>query len=205
MRAHLDTSTTILYICKALSKFHTKICLLDVNISKFNVYLGSSHCPWCLRWTYRWPFLVHIFKGYHMAQDSDFCDFIKCKKDAYDDGVDITISALMEITSTTQSIFHCRATLAGIMSILFLASMCHKWHQEQWWCLLLYYRMWKGFKIQLLKEWTLPWGTTQGERGCFLPSDTFALSFIQKRMHSGTLKTFWNYKFWPVLAILCCY
>jgi hypothetical protein len=32
-----------------------------------------------------------------MAQDADICEFIKRKKDAYDNGADITAPALMEM------------------------------------------------------------------------------------------------------------
>jgi hypothetical protein len=39
---------------------------------------------------------VHVFKGYETAQDSEFALFIKRKKDAYDEGGDITVTSLMD-------------------------------------------------------------------------------------------------------------
>jgi hypothetical protein len=40
--------------------------------------------------------LVNVFKGYETAQDSEFALFIKRKKDAYDEGGDITVTSLMD-------------------------------------------------------------------------------------------------------------
>jgi hypothetical protein len=40
--------------------------------------------------------LVNVFKGYESAQDADFIDFVKRKKDAYDEGDDITATNLMD-------------------------------------------------------------------------------------------------------------
>jgi hypothetical protein len=42
--------------------------------------------------------LVNVFKGYETAQDSEFALFIRRKKDAYDEGGDITITSLMDAT-----------------------------------------------------------------------------------------------------------
>jgi hypothetical protein len=40
--------------------------------------------------------LVNVFKGYQMAQDEDFAQFVKRKKDTYDEGADITVASLMD-------------------------------------------------------------------------------------------------------------
>ena len=40
--------------------------------------------------------LVYIFKGYQMAQDEDFAQFIKRKKDAYDEGANTMVASLMD-------------------------------------------------------------------------------------------------------------
>ena len=40
--------------------------------------------------------LVNVFKGYQMAHDEDFAQFIKRKKDAYNEGADITVASLMD-------------------------------------------------------------------------------------------------------------
>jgi hypothetical protein len=41
--------------------------------------------------------MINLFKGYMVASDSEFIQYIKTKKDAYDDGGDLTSDALMTL------------------------------------------------------------------------------------------------------------
>jgi hypothetical protein len=41
--------------------------------------------------------MINLFKGYMAASDSEFIWYIKTKKDAYDDGGDLTSDALMTL------------------------------------------------------------------------------------------------------------
>ncbi len=42
--------------------------------------------------------MINLFKGYMAANDSEFIWYIKTKKEAYDDGKDLTSDALMTLT-----------------------------------------------------------------------------------------------------------
>jgi hypothetical protein len=41
--------------------------------------------------------MINLFKGYMAASDSEFIWYIKTKKDAYDDGGNLTSDALMTL------------------------------------------------------------------------------------------------------------
>ena len=71
---------------------------LDSNITKFNIYVKSQVISLEGRGESTNDLLVNVFKGYEMAQDEDFGQFIKRKKDAYDKGADITVTSLMDAT-----------------------------------------------------------------------------------------------------------
>jgi hypothetical protein len=96
MRAHVDTRATVTFICEALSQLDVTMSGLDSNITKFNVYVKSQVISLEARGESTNDLLINLFKGYQMAQDEDFAQFIKRKKDAYDKGADITVASLMD-------------------------------------------------------------------------------------------------------------
>jgi hypothetical protein len=96
MRAHVDTQATVTFICEALSELDVKMNGLDSNITKFNIYVKSQVIPLESSGESTNNLLVNVFKCYQMAQDEDFAQFIKRKKDAYDEGADITVASLMD-------------------------------------------------------------------------------------------------------------
>jgi hypothetical protein len=96
MRAHVDTRATVTFICEALSQLDVKMSAFDSNITKFNIYVKSQVISLEARGKATNDLLVNVFKGYQMAQDEDFAQFFKRKKDAYDEGADITVASLMD-------------------------------------------------------------------------------------------------------------
>jgi hypothetical protein len=96
MKAHVDTRATVSFIRTALSSLDTKMMALDSDISKFNAYVKTQVIALEARGETTTDLLVNVFKGYESAQDADFIDFVKRKKDAYDEGDDITVTNLMD-------------------------------------------------------------------------------------------------------------
>jgi hypothetical protein len=84
MMAHFDTRATVTFIHEALSQLDVKMSSLDSNITKFNIYVKSQVISLEARGEPTNDLLVNVFKGYQMAQDKDFAQFIKRKKDTYD-------------------------------------------------------------------------------------------------------------------------
>ncbi len=95
-KAHVDTRATVSFIRTALSSLDTKMMALDSDISKFNAYVKTQVIALEARGETTTDLLVNVFKGYETAQDSEFALFIKRKKDAYDEGGDITVTSLMD-------------------------------------------------------------------------------------------------------------
>ena len=96
MRAHVDTRATVSFIGTALSSLDTKMVALDSDISKFNAYVKTQVIALEARGETTTDLLVNVFKGYEVAQDANFLDFVKQKKDACDEGADITVTNLMD-------------------------------------------------------------------------------------------------------------
>jgi hypothetical protein len=96
MKAHVDTRATVSFIRTALSSLDNKMMTLDSDISKFNAYVKTQVIALEARGETTTDLLVNVFKGYESAQDADFIDFVKRKKDAYDEGDDITVTNLMD-------------------------------------------------------------------------------------------------------------
>jgi hypothetical protein len=96
MKAHVDTRATVSFICTVLSSLDTNMMALDSDISKFNAYVKTQVIALEARGETTSDPLVNVFKGYETAQDSEFALFIKRKKDAYDEGGDITVTSLMD-------------------------------------------------------------------------------------------------------------
>jgi hypothetical protein len=96
MKARVDTKATVSFIRTALSSLDTKMMALDSDISKCNAYVKTQVIALEARGETTTDLLVNAFKGYETTQDSEFALFIKRKKDAYDEGRDITVTFLMD-------------------------------------------------------------------------------------------------------------
>ena len=96
MKAHVDTRATVSFIRTALSSLDNKMMALDSDILKFNAYVKTQVIALEARGETTTDLLVNVFKGYESAQDADFIDFVKRKKDAYDEGDNITVTNLMD-------------------------------------------------------------------------------------------------------------
>jgi hypothetical protein len=101
-KAHVDTRGTVSFIRTALSSLDTKMMALDSDISKFNAYVKTQVIALEARGETTTDLLVNVFKGYETAQDSEFALFIKRKKDAYDEGGDITVTSLMDVKTSSR-------------------------------------------------------------------------------------------------------
>ena len=96
MKAHVDTRATVSFIRTALSSLDTKMMSLNSDISKFNAYVKTQVIALEARGETTTDLLVNVFKGYESAEDAEFSLFVKRKKDAYDEGSDLTVTSLMD-------------------------------------------------------------------------------------------------------------
>jgi hypothetical protein len=95
-KAHVDTRATVSFIRTALSSMDTKMMALDSDISKFNAYVKTQVIALEARGETTTELLVNVFNKYETARDLEFALFIKRKKDAYDEGGDITVTSLID-------------------------------------------------------------------------------------------------------------
>jgi hypothetical protein len=97
MKAYVDTRAMVSFIRTALSSLDNKMMALNSDISKFNAYVKTQVIALEARGEATTDLLANVFKGYESAQDADFIDFVRRKKDAYDKGDDITVTNLVDV------------------------------------------------------------------------------------------------------------
>jgi hypothetical protein len=111
-KAHVDTRATIFFVRTALSSLDTKMMAFDSDISKSNAYVNTQVIALAARGETTTNLLANIFKGYETAQDSEFALlFITRKKDAYDEGGDITVTFPLWMLLKTNSRPECSSKL----------------------------------------------------------------------------------------------
>ena len=94
-RASIDTRATLSFIRENISNLDTYIATVGSNISTFNEYVKRQRLSLSARGGVTHDLLTNLWKAYQNASDRDFVEFIKRKKDAYDEGEDITADTLM--------------------------------------------------------------------------------------------------------------
>ena len=94
-KASIDTRATLSFIRENISNLDTYITTVSSNITTFNEYVKRQRLSLSARGGVTHDLLTNLWKAYQCASDRDFVDFIKRKKDAYDEGEDITADTLM--------------------------------------------------------------------------------------------------------------
>ena len=99
-RAYVDTRSTTLQIRNQLSSLDTYMVEVKHNVDLFNDHVRTLHDGLAARGEQSLDLISNLFKGYMSSTDQDFKDFIKRKKDAYEEGdIDLTHTDLMDKAS----------------------------------------------------------------------------------------------------------
>ena len=94
-KAIIDTRATASLLRENLSSLDTYMAKIQSNIEEFNKYVKvnweglKAHGECCD------DLMINLFKGYQAASDREFVRYINQKKDAYDDGSNLTPEQLM--------------------------------------------------------------------------------------------------------------
>jgi hypothetical protein len=96
-KAIIDTRATSSLLRENLSSLDTYMATIKSNIEEFNEYVKQNYEGLLARGERCDDIMINLFKGYMAASDSEFVRYIKTKKDAYDDGGDLTSDALMTL------------------------------------------------------------------------------------------------------------
>jgi hypothetical protein len=94
-QAHVDSRATVTHIRTSLTMLDAKMIELDSNVETFNVYVKAQIKNLSARGETPNDLLTNLFKGYKVADDVEFADFIRRKENAYEEGEDINPNNLM--------------------------------------------------------------------------------------------------------------
>jgi hypothetical protein len=89
-QAHVDSRATVSHIHHSLGKLDKKMIKLDSDIEVFNFYVKAQVKHVSARGEASSDLLVNLFKGYKVANEVEFEDFIKRKQNAYKEGEENT-------------------------------------------------------------------------------------------------------------------
>ena len=92
---HIDNRGTVLHIRDQISKLDTYIATISYDITKFNEHVMDLVKGLDARGARTEDLLANLFKAYRSVNDHNFVDYIKTKKDQYDEGQDVTPEGLM--------------------------------------------------------------------------------------------------------------
>jgi hypothetical protein len=96
-KAIIDTRATASLFRDNLSSLDTYIVTVNSNITDFNDYVKRNYEGLRARGERCDDIMTNLFKGYRCASDKEFVRYIAQKKDAYDDGEDMTPEQLMTL------------------------------------------------------------------------------------------------------------
>jgi hypothetical protein len=94
-KAHVDSRATVMYIRTSLCELDKTMLEFDSNILQFNLYVKSQVKNLAARGESSNDLLNNLFKGYKVAADSEFQDFIKRRENEYEEGHDVGVNNLM--------------------------------------------------------------------------------------------------------------
>jgi hypothetical protein len=98
--AYVDTRSTVLYLREQLSRLDEYMHETKSDIEVFNDHVKTLVAGLNARGEQTLDLLSNLFKGYMSVSDDSFVDFIKRKKDAYEEGdINLTANELMESTA----------------------------------------------------------------------------------------------------------
>jgi hypothetical protein len=97
--AYVDTRSTVLHLREQLSQLDTYMIDVNSDIEQYNDHVKTLVDGLNARGEQTLDLLANLFKGYMGASDADFIDFIKRKKNSYEEGdIDLTAEQLMQAT-----------------------------------------------------------------------------------------------------------
>jgi hypothetical protein len=99
-QVHVDSRATVSFIRMPLTKLDEKMTELDSNVEAFNVYVKAQLKNLSARGETSNDVLVNLFKGYKVANDVEFLDFIRRKENEYEEGHDVNANILISDTTT---------------------------------------------------------------------------------------------------------
>ena len=94
-QAHVDSRATVSFIRSSLAKLDNKMIEVDSNIEAFNFYVKAQVKALSARGETSSDLLVNLFRGYKVANDTEFFDFIRRKENSYEEGEDVNTNNLM--------------------------------------------------------------------------------------------------------------
>jgi hypothetical protein len=94
-QAHVDSRATVSHIRTSLTQLDTKMLDLDSNIELFNQYVKAQIKSLSARGETSSDLLINLLKGYKVADDVEFLDFIRRKENSYEEGEDVNPNNLM--------------------------------------------------------------------------------------------------------------
>jgi hypothetical protein len=89
LQAHVDYRATVSFVRTSLTRLDEKMIELDSNIESFNFYVKSQIKSLSARGEASSDLLINLFKGYKVANDTEFLDFLRRKENAYEEGHDV--------------------------------------------------------------------------------------------------------------------
>jgi hypothetical protein len=95
--SYVDTNATTRFIREQLSNLDSLMSTKNSDVSAFNIQVRSLLTSLNARGETTTDLLTHLFKGYKMASDKTFVDWIKRREERYDEGEDTTYSHLMQL------------------------------------------------------------------------------------------------------------
>jgi hypothetical protein len=94
-QAHVDSRATVSHIRTSLTQLDTKMLDLDSKIEVFNQYVKAQIKSLLARGEMLSDQLINLIKGYKVANDVKFLDFIRRKENSYKEGEDVNTNNLM--------------------------------------------------------------------------------------------------------------
>ena len=94
-QAHVDSRATVTFIRNSLRKLGIKMIELDSNVIEFNLFVKAQIKALAHRGETTSDLLINLFEGYEAANDVEFADLIRRKKNDYEEGKDVTVTNLM--------------------------------------------------------------------------------------------------------------
>ena len=84
--AHVDTEATVMVLRQRLADLHVYIMDINADIAKFNFYVDETLRALHARGEQTLDLLPNLFKAYENVNDDNFLEFIRRKKNAYEEG-----------------------------------------------------------------------------------------------------------------------
>ena len=94
-KAHVDSRATVTFLRTSLTELDAKMIRLDSNITAFNFFVTTQLKSLSVRGETTNDLLINLFKGYKVADDAEFMDFIRRKENEYEEGKDVNTNNLM--------------------------------------------------------------------------------------------------------------